>query len=148
MLPAGFSCSTERSTIADFTAFSLYISLFISPIERLVGFIEQYQNGMTGFRRFIEIMDCKPESDKPGASLLENVKGDVSFENVSFSYPDGKKVLDGLSFDIEAGKTLALVGPSGGGKRPSATLSPDSMRSAEEGSPSTVTTRGMSRLNR
>lgn len=102
--------------IADFTAFSLYISLFISPIERLVGFIEQYQNGMTGFRRFIEIMDCKPESDKPGASLLENVKGDVSFENVSFSYPDGKKVLDGLSFDIEAGKTLALVGPSGGGK--------------------------------
>lgn len=102
--------------IADFTAFSLYISLFISPIERLVGFIEQYQNGMTGFKRFIEIMDCKPESDKPGASLLENVKGDVSFENVSFSYPDGKKVLDGLSFDIEAGKTLALVGPSGGGK--------------------------------
>lgn len=102
--------------IADFTAFSLYISLFISPIERLVGFIEQYQNGMTGFRRFIEIMDCKPESDKPGASLLENVKGGVSFENVSFSYPDGKKVLDGLSFDIEAGKTLALVGPSGGGK--------------------------------
>lgn len=102
--------------IADFTAFSLYISLFISPIERLVGFIEQYQNGMTGFRRFIEIMDCKPESDKPGALLLENVKGDVSFENVSFSYPDGKKVLDGLSFDIEAGKTLALVGPSGGGK--------------------------------
>lgn len=102
--------------IADFTAFSLYISLFISPIERLVGFIEQYQNGMTGFRRFIEIMDCKPESDKPGASLLENVKGDVSFENVSFSYPDGKKVLDGLSFDIEAGKILALVGPSGGGK--------------------------------
>lgn len=102
--------------IADFTAFSLYISLFISPIERLVGFIEQYQNGMTGFRRFIEIMDCKPESDKPGASLLENVKGDVSFENVSFSYPGGKKVLDGLSFDIEAGKTLALVGPSGGGK--------------------------------
>ena len=102
--------------IADFTAFSLYISLFISPIERLVGFIEQYQNGMTGFRRFIEIMDCKPESDKPGASLLENVKGDVSFENVNFSYPDGKKVLDRLSFDIEAGKTLALVGPSGGGK--------------------------------
>ena len=106
----------EKIDIADFTAFSLYISLFISPIERLVGFIEQYQNGMTGFRRFIEIMDCKPESDKPGASLLENVKGDVSFENVSFSYPDGKKVLDGLSFDIEAGKTLALVGPSGGGK--------------------------------
>ena len=105
-----------KSDIADCTALSLYISLFISPIERLVGFIEQYQNGMTGFRRFIEIMDCKPESDKPGASLLENVKGDVSFENVSFSYPDGKKVLDGLSFDIEAGKTLALVGPSGGGK--------------------------------
>ena len=102
--------------IADFTAFSLYISLFISPIERLVGFIEQYQNGMTGFKRFTEIMDCKPEADKPGASALENVKGAISFDNVSFSYPDGKKVLDGLSFDIEAGKTLALVGPSGGGK--------------------------------
>lgn len=102
--------------IADFTAFSLYISLFISPIERLVGFIEQYQNGMTGFKRFTEIMDCKPEKDNPGSVELTDVKGEISFENVSFSYPDGKKVLDGLSFDIDAGKTLALVGPSGGGK--------------------------------
>lgn len=102
--------------IADFTAFSLYISLFISPIEQLVGFIEQYQNGMTGFKRFIEIMDCKPETDAPNAGELRTVKGSISFENVSFSYPDGKKVLDALSFNIDAGKTLALVGPSGGGK--------------------------------
>ncbi len=102
--------------IADFTAFSLYISLFISPIERLVGFVEQYQNGMTGFKRFTEIMDCVPEADPPEAKPIEKVRGDIVFDQVGFSYSDGKKVLDHLSFHVGAGKTLALVGPSGGGK--------------------------------
>ena len=105
-----------KINIADFTAFSLYISLFMSPIERLVGFIEQYQNGMTGFKRFIEIMDCNPERDSKDALSINKVKGDILFDKVGFSYSDGKKVLDNLSFHVEAGKTLALVGPSGGGK--------------------------------
>jgi len=102
--------------IADFTAFSLYITLFISPIERLVGFVEQYQNGMTGFRRFCEIIDQKPEEDAPGAVPLTDVKGEIAFRNVSFSYGEGKQVLRDFSFSLEPGKTLALVGPSGGGK--------------------------------
>lgn len=102
--------------IADFTAFSLYITLFISPIERLVGFVEQYQNGMTGFRRFCEIIDQKPEEDAPDAVPLTDVKGEIAFRNVSFSYGEGKQVLRDFSFSLEPGKTLALVGPSGGGK--------------------------------
>ncbi len=105
-----------RIDIADFTAFVLYISLFISPIERLVGFIEQYQNGMTGFKRFTEIMDQKPEADKENAAAIGEVKGSITFDNVTFSYSEDKKVLSDLCFNVEAGKTLALVGPSGGGK--------------------------------
>jgi len=102
--------------IADFTAFSLYITLFISPIEKLVGFIEQYQNGMTGFRRFCEIIDQRPEEDAPNATILTDVKGEIAFHDVSFAYGEGKQVLHDFSFTLEPGKTLALVGPSGGGK--------------------------------
>ncbi|MBE6636966.1 MAG: ABC transporter ATP-binding protein [Ruminococcaceae bacterium] len=102
--------------ISDFTAFSLYITLFISPIEKLVGFIEQYQNGMTGFRRFCDIIDSEPEADAPDAVPLTNVGGDIAFHDVSFAYHDSKEVLHGFSFSLEKGKTLALVGPSGGGK--------------------------------
>ena len=102
--------------IADFTAFSLYITLFISPIEKLVGFVEQYQNGMTGFRRFCEIIDQEPETDAPDAISLTDVKGEIAFHDVCFSYENGKQVLNHFSFHLEPGKTLALVGPSGGGK--------------------------------
>lgn len=102
--------------IADFTAFVLYITLFMSPIERLVGFIEQYQNGMTGFKRFTEIIDCEPEKDPDTAKPISNVIGNIDFVNVGFSYSENKKILDNLSFSIKAGQTLALVGPSGGGK--------------------------------
>ncbi len=105
-----------RIDIADFTAFSLYITLFISPIERLVGFVEQYQNGMTGFRRFTEILDWEPEEESPDAVPLTSVAGRIEFDRVSFSYGDGKPVLRDFSFCLEPGRTLALVGPSGGGK--------------------------------
>ncbi len=106
----------EKIDIADFTAFSLYITLFISPIEKLVGFIEQYQNGMTGFQRFCEIIDQKPEEDDPAAEPLSDVKGEIEFDDVSFAYGEGKDVLHNFSFKLEQGRTLALVGPSGGGK--------------------------------
>ena len=102
--------------IADFTAFSLYITLFISPIEKLVGFIEQYQNGMTGFSRFLEIIDEPLEADDPEAEAVTSVKGELVFDDVSFSYGNGKEVLRNFSVHLDAGKTLALVGPSGGGK--------------------------------
>ena len=115
-LAGGLFCYYGQIDIAEFTAFVLYINIFTSPIRRLIGFIEQYQNGMTGFSRFCEIMDQKPEEDKPDAVTIENVKGRVEFKDVSFSYGEGDTVLDKLSFTLEAGKTLALVGPSGGGK--------------------------------
>lgn len=102
--------------IADFTAFVLYIGLFLKPIRRIIELVEQFQDGMTGFKRFCEIMDYPVESDADNARDTTDVKGSIEFQNVSFSYDDGTKVLGNISFSVEAGKTLALVGPSGGGK--------------------------------
>ena len=97
--------------------FTLYISTFTSPIKRLASFAEQYMIGMAGFTRFLEIMDTKPAiEDKPDAIDLEDVKGDISFSHVSFAYNEGQNVLQDVDLSIPAGKTLALVGPSGGGK--------------------------------
>ncbi len=115
-LAGGIFVALGKIDIIVFTTFSLYITLFMSPIEKLVGFIEQYQNGMTGFKRFIEIIDEKPESDSPDATDLGSVRGEIIFDDVTFGYNESKNVLSNLSFRLEEGKTLALVGPSGGGK--------------------------------
>ena len=97
--------------------FTLYISTFTSPIKRLAAFAEQYMIGMAGFTRFLEIMDTKPAiEDKPDAIELKDVKGDIAFSHVSFAYNEGQNVLQDVDLFIPAGKTLALVGPSGGGK--------------------------------
>ncbi len=97
--------------------FTLYISTFTSPIKRLAAFAEQYMIGMAGFTRFLEIMDTKPAiEDKPDAMELKDVKGDIAFSHVSFAYNEGQNVLQDVDLSIPAGKTLALVGPSGGGK--------------------------------
>ena len=115
-LAGGIFVALGKIDIIVFTTFSLYITLFMSPIEKLVGFIEQYQNGMTGFKRFIEIIDERPEIDSPDATDLGIVSGEIIFDDVTFGYNDSKNVLSNLSFRLEEGKTLALVGPSGGGK--------------------------------
>ncbi|PKM41546.1 MAG: thiamine ABC transporter permease [Firmicutes bacterium HGW-Firmicutes-9] len=97
--------------------FSLYIAAFIQPIKRLAAFAEVYILGMAGFSRFCEIMDVEPEiKDRPNAVSLENVRGDICFDDVTFAYQSGKSVLSHVNLDIPAGRTLALVGPSGGGK--------------------------------
>ena len=106
----------EKISYGEFMAFLLYIGVFMNPIRKLIGFIEQYQNGMTGFKRFLEIMDSPPETDDPGASEIGEVKGEITFDDVSFSYDEENPVFSNISFALEAGKTLALVGPSGGGK--------------------------------
>ncbi len=97
--------------------FTLYIAAFIQPLKRLAAFAEVYILGMAGFTRFCEIMDIEPEiKDRPNAKPLRPVRGDICFQDVTFSYEDGRSVLSHISLDIPAGKTLALVGPSGGGK--------------------------------
>lgn len=113
----------NKIDIGDFLAYVLYIKLFTQPIKKLVNFMEQYQNGMTGYKRFMEIIAEAEEVEKEEAEELQNVKGEIEFENVHFSYED-KAVLDGISLVIEKGKTLALVGPSGGGKTTFCSLIP------------------------
>lgn len=104
-----------KINIGDFLAYLLYIKIFTQPIKRLIAFVEQYQNGMSGFKRFMELIEVDREKDREGAQELGRVEGEIRFENVSFSH-ENKKVLDGINLNIEKGKMLALVGPSGGGK--------------------------------
>lgn len=107
-----------KINIGDFTAYLLYISMFLNPIRRFVSLFEQLQEGMTGFKRFTEIMDY-PEEEESGSVELTDVKGDIEFKNVTFAYDNGvsgQEVIKNLDLKINAGKTLALVGPSGGGK--------------------------------
>lgn len=101
----------------NLTAFILYVNLFLSPLQKITNLIETYQRGMAAFTRFVEIMNVKPDiQDKPDAAVLKRPRGDIRFEHVSFKYNESKTVLDDINFDIYAGHTVALVGPSGGGK--------------------------------
>lgn len=101
----------------DLLTFTLYVGTFLQPIRRLSNFVEQFTVGMAGFGRFRALMAVEPDiTDSPGATPLENVKGDIRFEDVTFSYDEEVNVLTGVSLHIPAGQTMALVGPSGGGK--------------------------------
>lgn len=103
--------------IADLTAYLMFISFFLQPIRRLTAFTQQYQQGMSGFSRFVELMETKPEIvDSPDAVELMDVKGRIELRNVSFKYHEKSPVLYDVDLEIEPGKTIALVGPSGGGK--------------------------------
>lgn len=115
LIAGGIFTLYGKINIGDFMAYVLYIKLFTDPIKKLINFMEQYQNGMTGFKRFTDILSVQDEQDKEDAKNLSNVKGNIEFKDVHFSY-ENKKILEGISLDIEAGKMLALVGPSGGGK--------------------------------
>ena len=107
-----------RLDIPDLVTFLLYISVFTEPITTLVNFTEQFQNGYTGFERFRELMDIEPDiEDSPNAVPLENVRGDIHFDNVSFHYKENAEdVLQHVSLDVPAGSYVALVGSSGAGK--------------------------------
>ncbi|MCD6160522.1 MAG: ABC transporter ATP-binding protein [Thermotogae bacterium] len=117
LLVGGYLTLKKVITPGSLVAYFLYVELFLQPIRRLMMLAQQYEAGMAGFKRFVEIMDTKPNIvDKDGAIELERVKGDIEIKNVSFSYDGGEKVLQNISLKIPAGKTVALVGPSGGGK--------------------------------
>ncbi len=111
---------------ADLVAFLLFVSTLLGSIRRIVEFGEQFQRGMTGIERFFEIMDIEPDiTDRKGAKKLKNAVGDIEFCNVSFRYSaENEAVLNGFNMHIGAGRTVALVGPSGGGKTTVSALIP------------------------
>ncbi len=118
VLIIGGVCVIDGSmNLSDLVVFLLYINIILQPIQRLTNFTQQFEQGMSGFRRFVEIMDTDIDiDDKPNAVKLKSVKGDIEFNNVTFKYTDEEDVLNNVSFKISAGKTIAVVGPSGGGK--------------------------------
>lgn len=116
LIAGGLFLYHGQITFGDYSAFIVSIGMFISPVMTLINFMEQYQNGVTGFERFLEILDTPPEQDQPDATPLTDVKGHITFRGVTCSYAEGRDVLHGIDLDIPTGKTFALVGPSGGGK--------------------------------
>ena len=103
-------------SFGDYSTFIISVNLFIRPVNTLISFMEQFQNGVSGFKRFVEIMDEEPECDRPDAKELTSVEGEIEFKNVTYSYSDSKEVLHNVNLKLEKGRKLALVGPSGGGK--------------------------------
>lgn len=114
----GWLIAHGKMDVADLAMYALYIGIFISPIQILVELTEMMQKGLSGFRRFLDVVETDPEIvNASDAEPLQNVKGEVEYEHVSFHYSDDDTlVLDNVSFKIPAGKSIALVGPSGSGK--------------------------------
>lgn len=106
-----------KITAADYTAYLLYDAVLIAAVKRIVEFIEQFEKGMTGIERFAQVMQVEAEEKGGGADKLSDVRGDISFKNVTFRYDDASgDVLEEISFDVKKGENIAIVGPSGSGK--------------------------------
>ena len=116
LIAGGFFLYNGQIEFGDYSAFIVSVGLFITPVMTLINFIEQYENGVTGFSRFLEIMDAVPETDPENAIELRRAKGEIELIDVHSSYDGKREILNGVSLRVEAGKTYALVGPSGGGK--------------------------------
>ena len=116
IVSGGLLAIYEMINVADYMTFVVSISLFTSPLTTLINFVEQYQDGTTGFKRFIEIMDEKVEKENDNPIDDVSLQGNISFKNVTFAYESSSNVLNNVSFDIKKGETVALVGESGGGK--------------------------------
>lgn len=105
--------------------YALYVNIFVAPIEVLVEFTEMFQKGFSGFKRFLEVIETKPDIENaPDAKDIKNVKGVIDYEDICFSYNDKEVILDHINIHIDAGKSIALVGPSGGGKTTICSLLP------------------------
>ena len=114
----GFLIMEGKMDLIDLTTFTLYVTTFITPIRKLSAFVEQFMQGMAGFQRFVELMRVDPDiQDAPGAQEVREVKGDIWVDDVTFRYdPDSEPVLEHVSLHVKPGETIAVVGPSGGGK--------------------------------
>ena len=125
LVSGGFFIARGSLSYSDLAIYALYIGIFITPIGQLMDFTELLQKGYAGFKRFAQIMETEPEiQEKPDAVALEQVKGEIQYQDVSFSYDEKETVLEHLNVEIPAGKTCALVGPSGGGKTTICSLLP------------------------
>lgn len=117
ILLGGYFLITKQITAADMTAYLLYIGMLISAIKRIVEFTEQFEKGVTGIERFKEIMEIESEPGYNSKDIIENVKGNIDFENVTFSYEEEKgDVLTHINLNVKKGENIAIVGPSGSGK--------------------------------
>lgn len=116
LIAGGLFLYADRISFGDYSTFIVSVNLFISPVNTLISFMEQFQNGVSGFKRFVEIMEEEPEQDAPDAKELKHVEGVIEFKNVTYSYEPTKEVLHDVNLRLEKGRKLALVGPSGGGK--------------------------------
>ena len=125
ILLGGIFISRDSLNPSDLVVYILYINVFLNPIEKLINFTEQFQKGLTGFERFLEVINTNPDiEDGEDAVEMINPKGNIEFKDVSFSYNDKYDVLKNVNIKIPAGKTVALVGPSGGGKTTFCSLIP------------------------
>lgn len=126
VIVAGGICVTKNIiNVTDMVTFLLYINVFTEPVKTLVDFTEQFQNGYSGFERFMEILNIEPDiKDSESAKAYDDIAGDVEFDNVCFGYNDGTDVLKNVSFKTTAGSYTALVGPSGAGKSTLCSLIP------------------------
>ena len=132
LIAGGLFLYAGRISFGDYSTFIVSVNLFIGPVNTLIGFMEQYQNGVSGFKRFIEIMDEEPETDKADAVELKDVEGVIEFQKVSYGYESSKEVLRDINLRLEKGRKLALVGPSGGGKTTLCHLLPNFYKLEEE----------------
>ena len=116
LIAGGLFLYNGQIQFGDYSAFIVSINMFIGPVMTLINFMEQFENGVTGFERFCEIMDAEPEKDAENAEPAGKLEGHIEFRDVSYAYDEDKRVLRHVNLDIEKGTKFALVGPSGGGK--------------------------------
>ena len=125
LVSGSYFVSQGQLAATDLAVYALYIAIFLNPLDVLILFSEQFQKGYAGFRRFAEVMQTRPEIvDREQALEMAEVQGRLEYENVSFAYEDNPAVLHQVNFTVEAGRTVALVGPSGGGKTTICSLLP------------------------
>lgn len=123
LVVGGLLINKGLMSFGELVAFFLYVGLFMKPLMQLLGFIQIYQRGMAGFKRFYELLQEKPEiTDAPDAKSCPPCKGNITFDNVSFAYADGRPVIRGLSLNVASGETVAFVGATGAGKTTIASL--------------------------